>query len=101
MYVVLWEFHVRAGAEAAFERLYGPDGAWVALFLTAGDYLGTELLRAADGAARYVTVDRWRSADAYDAYRSAAADRYAEIDAVGDGLTDAERFVGAYVVVDD
>ena len=32
MNVVVWEYEVRAGAEAAFEALYGADGAWVALF---------------------------------------------------------------------
>ena len=96
MYVVLWEFRVRPGAEAAFERLYGPAGEWVALFRMAAGFLGTELLRAHDGPARYVTVDRWSSAEAYAAFRREAGARYAALDRAGALLTEAERCLGEF-----
>lgn len=97
MHVVVWEFHVRPDAEEAFVRLYGPDGAWVALFRGSPGYLGTELLRATDGASRWLTIDRWRSGDAYAAFRHGATGaRYAELDQLGQSLTEAERRIGEF-----
>ena len=94
MFVVIWQYEVRAGAEAAFEALYGADGAWVALFREFDGFIGTELLRGDDG--RYLTLDRWTSAAAYEAFLAAAKPRYAEIDAVGDAFTASEHRIGVY-----
>lgn len=96
-YLVVWEFEVRSDVVPEFERLYGPNGGWVALFREAPAYLGTELLREATDTPRYLTIDRWQSREAYDAFRQARADRYGELDAAGEHLTTAERFVGAFL----
>ena len=96
MYVIVWEFTVRAAAEPAFEELYGPAGAWVALFRTAPGYLGTELLRPFRGSRRYLTIDRWASAEAYAAFHDRHAAEYQALDAAGDALTEAERSVGEF-----
>ena len=100
-YVLLWEFEVRHTAAAEFERLYGPDGAWAALFREAQDYLGTELLRDDGAPARYLTIDRWRSRRAYDAFRSANAERYRALDEEGERLTISERNLGAFTDIDE
>lgn len=68
-YVYLWEFTVAPDREARFLALYGPDGAWVQLFRTAPGFLDTRLLRAAASPRRYVTIDRWASAAAYQGFR--------------------------------
>jgi heme-degrading monooxygenase HmoA len=94
MFVVIWEYEVRVGADAAFEALYGADGAWVGLFRNYDGYLGTELLRGTDR--RYLSIDRWASTEAYDAFLAAAQPRYAAIDEQGDALTLSERRVGVY-----
>lgn len=96
MFAVIWEYEVRAGCEAAFVALYGADGAWVALFREYDGFLGTELLRDADDPSRFATIDRWSSPEAYDAFLTAAESRYAQIDAMGDALTSAERRIGSY-----
>jgi heme-degrading monooxygenase HmoA len=99
MFVVIWEYEVHAGAESAFEVLYGADGAWVALFREYAGYIGTELLRGDDGPLlekRYLTIDRWASAAAYETFLTAAQPHYAQIDAQGDALTSLERRIGAY-----
>ena len=93
---MIWEYEVNAGAEAAFEALYGTEGAWVALFREYDGYVGTELLRREDG--RYLTIDRWRSEAAYDAFLTAAKPRYAQIDALGDALTSAEQRIGRFQI---
>lgn len=96
MFVVIWEYEVHAGREAAFVSLYGDDGEWVALFREYDGYIGTELLRDAREANRFVSIDRWSSQQDYERFLTAAESRYARIDARGDALTAAERRVGAY-----
>jgi heme-degrading monooxygenase HmoA len=54
--------------EDAFERTYGPDGDWAAFFATGSGYIGTELLRDVETSGRYVVIDRWESAEAYNAF---------------------------------
>ena len=111
MYVVIWEYDVRDGCDAAFAALYGDQGEWVALFREFEGYIGTELLRdarqpparetAAHGppqAFRFVTIDRWVSPAAYDAFLTAAKSRYAHIDARGDALASAERCIGRFLI---
>ena len=95
MFVVIWEYEVQPGAESAFERLYGREGGWVALFREFPGYLGTELLRDTQPG-RYLSLDRWQSEAHYDAFQEAAKPRYAELDAEGDALTVAERRIGRY-----
>lgn len=95
-YVLVWEYRVAREASYAFERLYGPEGGWVRFFATAQGYLGTELLRDAHDAPHYLTIDRWESADAFGAFREANAEQYRLLDAEGEALTEAERFIGAF-----
>ena len=53
---------------AGFERTYGPDGDWAQFFAGAKGYIGTELLRDVDTPGRYLVIDRWDSADDYNAF---------------------------------
>jgi hypothetical protein len=45
LFTVVWEFRVPARQRRAFEKTYGPEGAWVQLFRTGEGYVRTELLR--------------------------------------------------------
>jgi len=78
MHVVLWRFRVRPGREAEFEAAYGEDGDWARLFLSGEGFLGTELLRGTDGT--YLTIDRWASHAAHQAFRDAETASYAQLD---------------------
>ena len=106
MFAVIWEYDVLARHEAAFAALYGSQGEWVALFSGFDGYIGTELLRdarepvahEAPGPVRFVTIDRWTSQEAYEAFLTGAESRYAHIDALGDALTSAERCLGRFAV---
>lgn len=95
-YAYLWEFLVEPGQRARFEQQYGPRGAWVSLFRQAPGYLGTWLLRDATNPGRFVTVDRWQSAAAYQSFRSAFARQYDELDARCAGLTLQETSLGSF-----
>lgn len=94
MYLLVWEFRVRAGAEEPFERLYGPAGEWVALFRRAPGYVGTELLRDDAEPRRYLTIDRWESRELYAAFRRGNESAYRTLDREGDALTEHERLLG-------
>ncbi len=95
-YSYIWSFTVRTGCEAEFERHYGPEGTWVALFRLAAGYIDTRLLKDRDVPGRYVTVDRWESEAAYRRFRERFAVEYDAIDRACEALTEDERAVGAY-----
>jgi heme-degrading monooxygenase HmoA len=98
-HVRLWEFRVRAGCEADFEAAYGPRGAWARLFALADGYLGTELLRDATVPRRYLTIDRWTEAEAFDRFRRDHGAEYARLDAQCEPWTEAETALGAWTGV--
>jgi heme-degrading monooxygenase HmoA len=100
VYVIIWAFRPRPGREPEFEQAYGPGGGWATLFRAAPGYLGTDLLRAADGSGRYLTVDRWQSRAAYEAFRAASPAEYENLDRAGEDLTSSEGRVGDYVLVE-
>ena len=74
MIALVFSYDVADTAE--FERVYGPDGDWAAFFRPGRGYVGTELLRDLEQPGRYLVIDRWESADAYDAFVAANRDEY-------------------------
>lgn len=94
MHAVVWSYRVAPGRDAEFERLYGADGDWAQLFRRSTDYLGTDLYRDTAQPDRYLTVDRWTTRAAYEAFLQAARADYAALDARGDALTVEETRLG-------
>ena len=74
MIALVFSYEVRD--VAGFERAYGPDGDWTQFFAGASGYIGTELLRDVETPGRYLVIDRWDSADAYNAFASAHREEY-------------------------
>jgi len=95
MYIILWEYIVRAGLETEFERIYGSKGEWGLLFKQGEGYLGTDLLHDAEVSRRYVTIDRWISSAAYAAFQEEYHAAYEAIDARCEHLTEYESPIGA------
>ena len=95
-YAALWEFEVPPANQAEFEAQYGPDGSWVRLFRRASGYLGSELLRDRSDPLRYLTIDRWESADAWRTFRREHAAEYERLDRELEGLTAREAPLGEY-----
>jgi heme-degrading monooxygenase HmoA len=60
----------------AFERAYGASGEWAEFFSGARGYVGTELLRDVEHPGRYLVVDRWESAEDYNAFATEHRDEY-------------------------
>jgi heme-degrading monooxygenase HmoA len=73
---LVFSYEVRDGAE--FERVYGPEGDWARFFRQGRGYVGTELLRDVEAQGRYLVIDRWESADAYNAFVAERRDEYTE-----------------------
>ena len=95
-YTVIWEFQARPGAEAEFERVYGPAGDWAQLFGRAAGYIRTELLRDREVWGRYLVLDHWRSAADYEAFHAAHAADYSALDQQCEALTLREARVGNF-----
>jgi len=96
MYVVLWRFRPLVGRESEFERAYGPSGQWAQLFRRGDGYLGTELLRRSDDSREYLTLDRWSSRAAYEAFRVRWSSEYRRLDLRLEELTEEEAPFGAF-----
>ena len=76
MIALVFSYEVRETAE--FERVYGPEGEWARFFRQGRGYVGTELLRDVEAPGRYLVVDRWESADAYNAFVDERREEYME-----------------------
>jgi heme-degrading monooxygenase HmoA len=96
MFVVLWEFQVKSGLEKEFEKVYGPEGSWAALFLGSPAYRGTRLLRDTSLPGRFFSMDFWDSQAAYDAFHGQNAASYANLDRQCEMLTETETHVGSF-----
>ena len=96
MFEIVWEYEVRPEKVEAFEALYGPEGDWVYLFSRADGYVETRLLRDTAQPMLYLTIDRWISRAAYEAFVRAGEPAYAALDRRGDALTVRERRLGAF-----
>lgn len=95
-FTLVWEFQVRAGREEEFRALYGPEGAWAQLFALAPGFIATRLLEDRDQPGRFLTLDQWLSAEAWQDFRIRFAEQYAALDRRGDELTQSERSLGAF-----
>jgi heme-degrading monooxygenase HmoA len=100
VYIVVWAFRPRPGREGEFERVYGPQGRWAALFREAPGYLSTDLLRAQDGSGRYLTVDRWQSRAAYEEFLKCHGSAYQALDQACEVLSESEERLGDFLVVE-
>ena len=94
MFSVLWRYRVAPAQADAFAALYGADGDWARLFRGSAAYLGTTLYRDAGDPGTWLTIDRWTSRAAYEAFLETRAGGYAALDARGDALTVGEERLG-------
>jgi heme-degrading monooxygenase HmoA len=100
-YIYIWEYAVRPERLADFERAYGPDGPWVALFRRAPGYVRTELFRDRDVAHWYLTIDYWVSAEAWKSFRASMSSEFEAIDGQCEMLTIEERKIARMEPVGD
>jgi heme-degrading monooxygenase HmoA len=59
-----------------FADAYGPNGEWAQFFRQGAGYIGTELLQDVDELDRFIVIDRWESAEAYNTFVTERQDEY-------------------------
>jgi len=74
--VIALVFRYDARDPDEFERAYGADGEWAEFFRLGAGYIGSELLRDLEEPERYLVVDRWETAEAYNAFLAEHQDEY-------------------------
>ena len=74
MIALVFSYEVRE--PGGFERAYGADGDWAQFFRQARGYIGTELLRDVETPSRYLVVDRWETAEAYNVFAAERREEY-------------------------
>jgi heme-degrading monooxygenase HmoA len=87
---------VRPDKVAEFRTVYGSHGEWAMLFRRAPGYLGTELLESTTDPTSYVTLDRWETGAAWEAFLHAWPQEYAALDQQSESLVLEEVEVGAF-----
>jgi len=98
-FLIAWQFKVRPGMETRFEVIYGPNGDWAMLFQQGEGYIRTELNRDLKESNRYLTLDFWTSAEAYERFRNTHAAKYKALDEECEALTESEVEVGKFIRV--
>jgi hypothetical protein len=99
-FTYIWEFIVLPELEAEFLKHYGPEGSWVKLFKQDSSYLETILLSDSSTQSRYITIDRWKTEQAYNSFREKFANECITQDKLCEGLTKEEKFLGSFWEVD-
>jgi len=74
MIALVFSYEVHDAEE--FERVYGMEGKWAEFFRAGRGYIGTELLRDVEAPGRYLVIDRWESAAAYNDFVAANREEY-------------------------
>lgn len=92
-YVIVWTYDVPAEQTDAFIAAYGSDGDWAKLFAKGAGFIGVELCR--DGGV-FLTIDRWRSEDAFNAFQAAFGEAYRALDVKLAHLTRSQTRIGAF-----
>lgn len=96
-FITIWEYKVKAERKAEFEKLYGLDGAWVKLFKKFPGYVRTELIRDLDNDSVYITIDYWKSKEAYSSFKEESKEEFSGIDKKGEELTLEEKHIGDFI----
>jgi heme-degrading monooxygenase HmoA len=97
-FVAVWEFYVQPHKSRAFERAYGPQGAWAKLFQAGPGYIRTELIRDLRSANRYMTLDYWQSRRQYETFRKKNGEAYLALDQKCAALTTKETEIGRFII---
>lgn len=96
MYIIIWEYRVEVDRLPEFEAAYSSEGAWADLFKRCPEFIEVELLRDERDPHRYLTIDRWRSKDAYEEFLSHWQEEYKALDTVYKSMMESEALAGKW-----
>ena len=96
MYVIIWQFQLKADSTAEFENFYRSTGDWAELFQKGKGYISTELLHHGTNPSTYITIDRWNSSESYEAFHAQFKKEYEMLDVQCEELTEHEILIGKW-----
>lgn len=96
MYVIVWEYRVKADKRSEFEAAYSSDGAWAELFKRSAGFIAVKLLRDETDPQHYLTMDRWRTKAGHEEFISRWREDYKALDALCENMTESEALIGKW-----
>lgn len=96
MLQIIWEYRVSPENRETFETFYGAEGDWAQLFRRSAEFRGTTLWRDPAVTGRYLTIDSWTEAAAFEQFMEAYGTEYKALDAQCEELTAYEMKIGAF-----
>lgn len=100
MVAVVWQFDVRHGTEADFERFYGADGEWTRLSRRSRSFLGSSFLRdiAVDG--RYLLIEYWGEMVVYEKHLASLDAEVKALEEHRERFVDRMETIGIFTALD-
>jgi len=96
MFIILWEYLVKPDRQAEFETAYDRDGPWADLFRNGSGYIGTELIHDSKNPSRYITIDRWESAELHENFLHRWRNKYEALDSYCAEMAESETRIGSF-----
>jgi len=100
MIAIMWQFDVKNGQAAEFEKLYGVDGEWTALNRHTRSYLGSSFLHDQNRASRYIVIEYWSEMLVHEQHRTFRSDAIASLEARSSELVDSVEPLGIFTALD-
>jgi len=82
MIAIMWQFDVKNGREAEFEKFYGVEGEWTAINRHTRSYLGSSFLRDQNRSSRYIVIEYWSEMVVYEQHRAYRTDAITSLEAM-------------------
>ncbi len=93
---IVWEFHPKPERVEEFEKIYGADGDWAALFRKSPQYRQTILTRDLNVPGRYLLTDIWDDRDSFTGFKKNFREEYDRLDRACEALTFQEIRIGEF-----
>ena len=100
MIAIMWQFDVKKGREAEFEKLYGVEGEWTALNRHTRSYLGSSFLHDQAWPSRYIVIEYWSEMLVHEHDRTFRSTRIASLEERSAALVDAVEPLGIFTALD-
>ncbi len=99
MIALAFQFEVRPGREAEFERFFGADGPWHALGRRSRSFLGSSFLRDAVQPTRYLAVEYWSEMLVYERYQADFSQEIRQLEEERDDLVSSMVPLGIFTAL--
>jgi quinol monooxygenase YgiN len=100
MIAIMWQFDVKKGSEAEFEKLHGIDGEWTAVNRHTRSYLGSSFLRDQNRTSRYVLTEYWSEMIVYERHKGTRSAAIASFEGRRASLVDSVEPLGIFTALD-